>query len=67
MTVAVIETDWPVRLIPRLEEFYRLWCVVVCDVETTTTRRLVLEFGCWGTGGKIEKNFFKNIKIEPVK
>ena len=23
------------ELITRLEEFYRLWCVVVCDLETS--------------------------------
>ena len=27
-------------LITRLEESYRLWCVVVCDEETSKTRRL---------------------------
>ena len=27
------------ELITRSEETYRLWCVVVCDVETSTVRR----------------------------
>jgi hypothetical protein len=27
------------ELITRLEEFYRLWCVVVCDLETLRMRR----------------------------
>jgi len=28
------------ELITRPEESYRLWCVVVCDLETSRTRRL---------------------------
>jgi len=27
------------ELIPRPEESYRLWCVVVCDLETSRMRR----------------------------
>jgi len=27
------------ELITRPEESYRLWCVVVCDLETSTMRR----------------------------
>jgi hypothetical protein len=27
-------------LITRPEESYRLWCVIVCDLETSTLRRL---------------------------
>jgi len=34
-----------VELITRPEESYRLWCVVVCDLETSWMRRL------WPTGG----------------
>jgi hypothetical protein len=30
-------------LITRPEEFYRLWCVLVCDNETSGMRRLKLE------------------------
>jgi len=33
------------KLITRPEESYRLWCVVVCDLETSRTRRP------WPTGG----------------
>jgi len=33
------------ELIARLEESYRLWCVVVCDLETSWMRRP------WPTGG----------------
>jgi hypothetical protein len=33
------------ELIPRPEESYRLWCVVVCDLETPWMWRL------WPTGG----------------
>jgi hypothetical protein len=28
------------RPIPRPEESYRLWCVIVCDLETSRMRRL---------------------------
>jgi hypothetical protein len=34
----------------RPEETYRLWCVVVCDLETSWTRR------SWPTGGCCAKN-----------
>jgi len=33
------------ELITRTQESYRLWCVVVCDLETSRMRRL------WPTGG----------------
>jgi len=36
-------------LITRPEESYRLWCVVVCDLETSWMRRL------WPTGGLIRQ------------
>ena len=52
LTVEVSKTDWPVTLLIRPEEFYRLWCVVVCDLETSTKRRPVLKLGCWVTGKK---------------
>jgi len=38
------------ELITRLEESYRLWCVVVCDLETSWMRRP------WPTGGFRAKN-----------
>jgi len=37
------------ELITRSEEFYRLWCVVVCDLGTSWIRRT------WPTGGCCEK------------
>ena len=43
------------ELITRPEESYRLWCVVVCDLETLLMRRP------WPTGGCRAKN--KNKKI----
>jgi hypothetical protein len=38
------------KLITRLEESYRLWCVVVCDLETSLMRRP------WPNGGCRAKN-----------
>jgi hypothetical protein len=38
------------KLITRPEESYRLWCVVVCDLETSWIRRL------WQNGGCLAKN-----------
>ena len=37
-------------LISRLEESYRLWCVVLCDLETSWMRRH------WPTGGLLRQN-----------
>jgi len=37
------------ELITRPEESYRLWCVVVCDLETSWLRRL------WPTGGLLRQ------------
>jgi len=34
-------------LITRPRESYRLWCVVVCDQETSKTRRLKSATGLW--------------------
>jgi hypothetical protein len=34
-------------LITRPEESYRMWCVVVCDQETSKTRRLKPATGLW--------------------
>jgi len=34
------------ELITRLEGFYRLWCVVVCDLETSWMRRPWPTVGC---------------------
>jgi len=41
-------------LIPRPEKSYRLWCVAVCDLETSRTRRPWPALGRNATGG--EKN-----------
>jgi hypothetical protein len=35
------------ELITRPEESYRLWCDVVCDLETTNTKRLKPATGLW--------------------
>ena len=35
------------ELITRPEESYRLWCVVVCDQESSKTRRLKPATGLW--------------------
>jgi hypothetical protein len=37
------------ELITRPEEFYRLWCVVVCDLETSWIRRSWPVLGCSAT------------------
>jgi hypothetical protein len=34
------------ELITRLEESYRLWCVVVCDQDTSWTRKPEIALGC---------------------
>ena len=39
-------------LITRQEESYRLWCVVVCDLETSWMRRPWPALGCSATGKK---------------
>jgi hypothetical protein len=37
--------------IPRLEESYTLWCVIVCDLETSRSRRPWPSLGRgWGRG-----------------
>jgi len=43
-------------LITRPEESYRPWCVVVCDLETSRTRRPCPALGRSATGGRINKN-----------
>jgi hypothetical protein len=39
------------ELIPRPEESYRLWCVVVCVLETSRMRRPWTALGCCARGG----------------
>jgi hypothetical protein len=41
-----------VGMITRPEESYRLWCVVVCDVETSRMRRPWPALGLSAAGGK---------------
>jgi hypothetical protein len=43
-------------LITRPEESYRLWCVVVCDVETSWMRRP------WPTGGAVASKTNASLK-----
>ena len=46
------------ELITRQEESYRLWCVVVCDLETSRMRRPWAALGrsATGGGGKCNQN-----------
>ena len=46
-----------VELIARPEESYRLWCVVVCELETSRKRRP------WPTGGYHAKNKVSFLKL----
>jgi hypothetical protein len=48
------------ELITRPEEFYRLWCVVVCDLETSRMRRPWPALGCSTTK---KKNIYIYIKL----
>jgi len=45
------------ELITRPEESYRLWCVVVCDLETSRTRRPWPALGRSATEKKKRKNY----------
>jgi len=40
------------ELIARPEESYRLWCVIVCELETSRMRRLWLALGRSATAKK---------------
>jgi hypothetical protein len=40
------------ELITRLEESYRLWCIIVCDLETSRMRRPWPELGRSATAHK---------------
>jgi len=44
------------KLITRSEESYRLWCVVVCDLETSRRGRPWPAFGRNAAENKIVKN-----------
>jgi len=50
-------TDLCDELITRPEKSYRLWCVVVCDLETSRMRRPWLALGRSATAKK--KNLWK--------
>ena len=39
--------------IPRPEEFYRVWCVIMCDLETSEMRRSWPALGCCVRGEKM--------------
>ena len=45
------------ELITRPEESYRLWCVVVCDLETSRIRRSWPVLGRSARGGKKSRKF----------
>jgi len=45
------------ELITRPEESYRMWCVVVCDLETSCIRRPWPTGGCWVKRKKYGNNF----------
>jgi len=44
-------------LITRPEEFYHLWYIVVCDLETSRTRRPCPTLGCNATGGESKEYY----------
>ena len=47
------------ELITGLEEFYRLWCVVVCDLGTSGIGETLAH---WGLLRQIKKKINKNVK-----
>ena len=51
------------ELITRPEESYRLWCVVVCDLETSRMRRPWPALGRSATGGGDEMSFICKPRI----
>jgi len=51
------------KLITRPEESYRLWCVVVCDLETSWMRRPWLAGGCRAKKKKLSLMHGANMKI----
>ena len=48
------------ELITCPEESYRMWCVVVCDQETSRMRRPWPALGCCATGGGEKCTHYKN-------
>jgi len=49
-------------LITRPEESYRLWCVVMCDLETSWMRNHTQ----WGMMGKVKKTDSKNVMVRLI-
>ena len=55
-------------LITRPEETYRMWCVVVCGLETSRMRRPWPALGCSATEGKKVYHIVKSkVKVHPCK
>ena len=50
------------ELITRPEELYRLWCVVVCDLDTSSMRKPLPALGRRVTGGE-DKDVFMAVMI----
>jgi hypothetical protein len=50
-------------LITRPEKSYRLWCVVVCDHESSTMRRLCPTGGCFATVYKKKRTAIKQFVV----
>ena len=48
------------ELITRSEKSYRLLCVTLCDLETSTVSQHRPELGCWATGGGL---FLLNVSL----
>ena len=58
------------ELITRTEESYRLWCVVLCDLETSRMRRPWPALGCSATEKKkckysFQQNYFMQLLFSP--
>jgi len=53
-----------VELITRPEESYRLWCVVVCDLETSRMRRPWPALGRSSVGKKGQFNYAERTKTK---
>ena len=51
------------ELITRPEELYRLWCVVVCDLDTSSMRKPLPALGRRVTGGGEGKEVFMAVMI----
>jgi hypothetical protein len=47
--------------IPSAQEFYRLWCVIVCDLETSRMRLPWTAMGCCVRGNQYWRNQYNNL------